>query len=229
MHRCGWRNATGSGCEKPLEDAQVDVPQGVDCGEIHVLVDFVNRGGHRTELDHLGTEFGDEAPVGGAAGRAYVWNDAGNVLDCSAQDLDQLAPRREIGRPGKRPFESVVEPMAIEYRLDACFQLLRRARRGEAEIEHDLHFTGDDVGCAGTPVDIRDLPGGGRKVFVATIPFGGGELRERRYDQVHRILPQMRVGDMTLHAFHPQRGRERTASAVLDGVAQLRDAGRLAD
>src|SRR6267154_2630343 len=84
-----------------------------------------------------GCEKPPEEAVGGAARRADLRGGAGDVPDCSAQGLDQFPPGSEIGRPGKRPIELVIEPVAIEYRTDACFQSFRRARRGKAEIEQD--------------------------------------------------------------------------------------------
>src|SRR2546427_5864302 len=44
--------------------ALVDFAQRFDRAQIHVLIELVDRGVHRTELDHLWTEFGDEAAVG---------------------------------------------------------------------------------------------------------------------------------------------------------------------
>ena len=194
-----------------------------------MLVELVDRGVHRTELDYLGTEFGDEAAVGRAARGAHLRSGAGDVPDCSAQGLDQPAARREIRRPGKGPIELVIEPVAIEYRADTRFQCFGRARCGKAEVEQDFHLPGNDVGSSGSAVDVRDLPGRGRKVFVAAVPLGCGELGERRHREMDGILRKMRVGHVSLHASHPQCAGERAAPAVLDGVAQPGNAGRLAD
>src|SRR2546425_11568771 len=118
LHGCAWKTGNASGCEKPPEEALVDFAQRFDRAQIDVLIELVDRGVDRTELDHLGTEFGDEAAVGRAARGADLRGGAGDVPDCGAQSLDQLAARREIRRPGKRPIEIVVEPMAVEYRTD---------------------------------------------------------------------------------------------------------------
>src|SRR5712671_4051686 len=110
LHGCAWKAVNASGCEKPPEEALVDFAQRFDRAHIDMLVELVDRGVHRTELDHLGTELGDEAAIGRAAGGADLRGGAGDVPDCSAQGLDQLAARREIGS-GKRPIELVIEPM----------------------------------------------------------------------------------------------------------------------
>src|SRR5204863_5647957 len=119
--------------------------------------------------------------------------------------------------------------MAIEYRTDTCFQSLRRARRGKTEIEQDFHLAWNDVGGSGSAVDVRDLPRRGRKVFVAPVPLGCGELGEGRHREMDGILRKMRVGHVSLYASHAQRAGKRAAPAVLDGVAQPGNAGRLAD
>src|SRR5712691_3241598 len=181
LRGCEWKAANASGCEKPPEEALVDFAQRFDRAQIHVLIELVDRGVHRTELDHFRTEFGDEAAVGRAARRADLRGGAGDVPDRSAQGLDQLPPGGEIGRPGKRPIELVIEPVAIEYRTDALLEPFRRARRGKAEIEQDFHLAWNDVGRPGSAVNVRNLPSRARGcrlpprwsatgVFVCSIP-----------------------------------------------------------
>ena len=46
---------------------------------------------------------------------------------------------------------------------------------------------------------------------------------------MNRVFRQMRVGDMALHALDHEFARERTASAILDGVAKLRERCWFAD
>src|SRR3989454_12596753 len=91
LHGCAWKTGNASGCEKPPEEALIDFAQGFDRAQIHVLVELVDRGVHGAELDHLVTELGDKAAVGRAARRAHLRSGAGDVPDCSAQGLDQLA------------------------------------------------------------------------------------------------------------------------------------------
>src|SRR2546425_11867635 len=135
LHGCAWKTGNASGCEKPPEEALVDFAQRFDRAQIHVLIELVDRGVHRTELDHLWTEFGDEAAVGRAARRADLRGGAGDVPDRSAQRLDQCPPGSEIGRPGKRPIELVNEPGAVQNRTDTWIQSFRRARRANAELD----------------------------------------------------------------------------------------------
>ena len=52
---------------------------------------------------------------------------------------------------------------------------------------------------------------------------------KRRREQVHRVLHQVRIGDVTLHALDDQLAGKRAAPAVLDRVAELAYRGGLAD
>src|SRR5439155_14573597 len=198
----GWEAVNASGCGQPAEEALVDFAQRFDRAQIDVLIELVDRGVHRTELDHLGTDLSDEAAVGRAARGADLRGGAGDVPDCSAQSLDQFAARREVGRPGKRPVELVIEPMAIEYRTDTCFQSLRRARRGKTEIEQDFHLAWNDVGGSGSDVDVRDLPRRGRKGFVAPVSLGCSEHGESRTREMARHTRYLRVGHVPQTSSH---------------------------
>jgi hypothetical protein len=48
-------------------------------------------------------------------------------------------------------------------------------------------------------------------------------------DQVHRVLAQMRIGDVRLDALHPQAAMQGAAAAVLHHVAEAGHAGGFAD
>jgi hypothetical protein len=98
-----------------------------------------------------------------------------------------------------------------------------------AEVEDDVDVTGDDVAGAGAAVHVGNLPGGRRKEVVAAIPLGGGEFGDGRGGEVDRVFAQLRISDMRLDALDAQPAMQRTASAVLHGVAEDLGAGRLAD
>ena len=113
--------------------------------------------------------------------------------------------------------------------MHAGLQAFHGTGRGEAEVEHDLETAGHDIAGAGAGVGVGNLEAGGREIVVAGVPGGRREFGQRRRGEMHGILHQMRIGDVALHALDAQRGRERTAAAVLHGVAEAVDAGRLAD
>jgi hypothetical protein len=98
-----------------------------------------------------------------------------------------------------------------------------------AKIEQQLQRARDHIRGTGPGMNVRALPRRRRKIRVAAIPFGGGELRERRRDEMNRIAAEMRIGDVPLHALDDQRSRQRAAPAVLDHVAQDVDRRWLAD
>ena len=111
-------------------------------------------------------------------------------------------------------------------------RLLQRVDRGlgrEPDIEQHLHVARDHVVRAGACVDVRDLEAGRLEVLVAAIPLDLDEFGERGQGEVDRVLREVRIRDVALHAPDRQRARERAAAAVLDRVAELRRRGRFAD
>ncbi len=112
--------------------------------------------------------------------------------------------------------------------MHARLQALRRARRREAEVEVDDDVARNHVGRAGAAVDVRHLPGGRREVGVAVVPLLGRQRGQRRYGQVDRVLGQVRIGDVALHAVDGQLARQRATPPVLDHVAERGHRGRLA-
>ena len=113
--------------------------------------------------------------------------------------------------------------------MHARLQAFDGAGGGEAEIEVDHETAGHHVAGAGAGVGIGNLEAGRREILVAGVPGGGGEFGQRRRGEMHRVLHQMRIGDVALHAAHYELGRKRTAAAVLHGVAEVADAGGFAD
>src|SRR5690606_4306356 len=61
------------------------------------------------------------------------------------------------------------------------------------------------------------------------VPFPADELRQSRSELVDRILRELRIGDVPLHAVHGEPGAERAAAPDLDGVPDRLLARGLAD
>ena len=76
----------------------------------------------------------------------------------------------------------------------------------------------NNIPGAGAAMNIRNLPGGRRKIFIALIPFHCRKFGEGRYRQVNGVFCQMRIGNVALHAVNPELARKRAAAAVLDCV-----------
>src|SRR5690606_16053826 len=121
------------------------------------------------------------------------------------------------------------QAMTVQVGGHLCLQPFGRAGGREAEIASDRGGTGDDVARSGSCVQIRDLEGGGREVFVAFVPADRGQFGQGRGEFVNRVAGQVRVGHVALDAVHRDPGRHRATAAVLDRVAQRLDRGRLAD
>ncbi len=82
---------------------------------------------------------------------------------------------------------------------------------------------------AGAGVDVGNLETGRREEVVAVVPVLGGQFGQGRGSEVDRVLRQVRIGDMALHAAYGQLGAEGATTAVLDHVTDQGGARRLAD
>ena len=133
------------------------------------------------------------------------------------------------GSPPSVQAMSKREAVLAQQQVDPRLQRLRRRLGAEAEVEVDHDLARDHVAGAGAGMDVRHLPGGRLEVRVAAVPFDADQLGERRRDEMDRVLRQVRVGDVALHAEDAQLAAERAAAAVLDRVADALDRGRLAD
>ena len=88
---------------------------------------------------------------------------------------------------------------------------------------------GNDVRRAGAGADVRDLERRRLEELVALVPDARGELGQRRRNSVHRIVGQMRIGDVSLHAVHRQLAGERAAAADLDRCRRAHRCSGFAD
>ena len=63
----------------------------------------------------------------------------------------------------------------------------------------------------------------------AAVELGRGQRVQHRDEPMRRIVGEMRVGGMALHAVHREPAGHAAAPADLDHVAERLRAGRLAD
>ncbi|MDT4852260.1 hypothetical protein FQZ97_864840 [compost metagenome] len=124
--------------------------------------------------------------------------------------------------------------MRVEHGVHALLQRFGRGLGREAEVEVDHRAARNHVARAGARVEVADLPAGGLEVGVALcVPATGGVDRHQfgqcGRHRVHRVLRQVRVRDVALHAVHRELAAHGAAAAVLDHVAAARDRGGLAD
>src|SRR5690606_9296167 len=119
--------------------------------------------------------------------------------------------------------------MLGEHYFDTRLQLRCRDFGGKAEVEHHFALARNHVGGTSATVDIGNLEAGGRKEFVAVVPRLRSQLGQYRGDAMNRVVGQVRVGDVALHALDAQHATERTTAAVLDDIADHVGRGRFAD
>src|SRR3979490_3098657 len=100
--------------------------------------------------------------------------------------------------------------MAPQYLFDQELQSVDRLLGGETQIEPRLQFSRDDVGRARAGGNIRHLETGGLKMLVAMIPGSRREFGQRGRHRMHRVIGELRVGDMTLNPVY----RETPAQAA---------------
>ncbi len=94
-------------------------------------------------------------------------------------------------------------------------------------LKRALSSPGNHVRCARARRDIGDLKGGRLKVLIAVIPGSRGELGERGRHGVNRIVRELRIRDVPLHAVHREPPAQAPPAADLDGVAEQALARRL--
>ena len=175
-------------------------------------------------------DVGDEPAVRRAAGAGQLGHAPGHVVHRRADDVDQRAARREIRLARARPVERRSRARAGRGSAtgapcsDACVLAVEWRK-----LNMSSSVPGNHVGRAGAGVDVRALPRRRRKVGVAVVPLRRRELGERRRGAMDRVVGEMRIGDVTLHALDGQRPGQRAAAAVLDHVPQHVDRRRLAD
>ena len=215
---------------KSLERRAVDVLQHVEARDLDVLVDLVDARVDRAELDDLLADPRDEAAVGRAAGGRELGLDAGSAsrIACASASLSAPGAVRNGSPPSVQaiscstPWRATIA--SSRSRSDAGVDsVLKRKLKSIDELARD------DVAGAGAGVDVRHLPRGRREVGVAAVPLDADQLGEQRRGEVDRVLRQLRIGDVALHAADAQLARERAAAAVLDRVAEPAHRRRLAD
>ena len=108
-------------------------------------------------------------------------------------------------------------------------QGLRRVPVVKADIEHRLGPDRDDVGGGIADVDAGHLEIRRREIGAAEVERLVVEPRQHGDETFQRILGEMRIGDVALHAGHLEPPVQAAAPADLDGFAEPRGVGRLAD
>ena len=200
--------------------------------ELDVLVDLVDAGVGRAELDHLRADRGDEAPVRGAAGGREFGAHARSRRGSPRASASDSSPRSvRNGIPDSDQSIAVVQAVAVEDAVTRCLQALDRAGGGKAEVEVEPPARpGMTLVAPGAGVEVGHLPGRRRKVLVAVDPSRSRPVPPapaRAGGPGCAPGADRRRGPAA--PLHHQPSRQRAAAAVLDRVAERCDRGRLAD
>ncbi|CRZ75502.1 Uncharacterised protein [Vibrio cholerae] len=109
--------------------------------------------------------------------------------------------------------------MSIQDRMYAAFDLFIGELCTKAEVKLHIKFTGDDIRCASTRLQVRNLKAGGGEIGVTFIPLGGGEFGQCGERFMHGIISQMRISNMALSAFYLQIPRDGATTAIFHHIA----------
>src|SRR3546814_393794 len=206
--------------QQAFEQGLVEIGQRFQVGHAHVLVDFVDAGVHRADLDALRAQRRDEARVGRAAAGTFFRLPAGELRQHLARRGAQPALGREERLTAAVPRHAEVQVVAFEQRLDLGLQPRRGPVRAVAQVEHHLQLARDDVARARAGLDVAHLQAGRREAFVAIVPAPRCEFGQRRQRLVQRVARLVRIGDVALHAAHGERTGQRSATADAQQVAE---------
>ena len=163
-------------------DVQVDARQLLERLELDVLVQLVDAGVDRPELDHLGADLGDEAAVGRAAGGRELG--AGGRCGCGSP---ATPPRRGAragvrnGLPPQRSSRARSRGRASSARPRArCFSDASLLSVEKRKLKSTVERAGNDVAGAGAGVDVGDCQLVGGKCSLPRSHCVARELGQRR-------------------------------------------------
>src|SRR3569833_827746 len=119
--------------------------------------------------------------------------------------------------------------MILKDALDGLLQTQLGLNRRVAQVEARLELSGKHIRGPGPGIEVGNLEWRWLEVLGAFVPDAAGQLRQRGRERMYRVLSEMRIGAVTLHAMNGQSAAEGAASAYLDRVADRLLARRLTD
>ena len=183
----------------------------------------------RTELHHIHTVGGNEAPVGGAAAGGKLGLASGLFEHGPGDRFRQRTLGGQKRTPDIAPIDVAVDVEPRQQRFDVPDQRVLGPLRGVPEIEAAREFSRYHVGGAGVAVDIDHLKAAGREVPVALVQGfeidGADEIRQI----VYRVPGLLRVGDMSLYSAQRHQSGQAAAAAHANGIAKDFGAGGFSD
>ncbi len=151
-----------SGCEESPEQRAIDGGQRFEIGDRDALVLLMDRRVHRTDLDNLGTDVRNVAPVRGAPAAGEHRLDSGDLADGRGRVGDQATTPRQKRCAVGGPREIVIEMVPVDDFAEARRKRVAAARGREAEVNITASVPGMTL-VAPVPAcrfEIRKLVGG---------------------------------------------------------------------
>src|SRR4030081_1601856 len=102
--------------------------------------------------------------------------------------------------------------MAPQQLLDHGFEPTDGLLGGETQIETRLQFSRDDIGRTRAGGNIRHLETGGLEMLVAMIPGSRREFGQGGRQRMHRVVGELRVGDVPLNSMYREAPAQAAAS-----------------
>src|SRR5437868_1500908 len=164
------RRISSASVKQHAQRVQVNERQDFELGKLDVLVQLVNAGVDRPQLDHFRADVDDEARVRGAAGGGELAVRTRLPLAGLEDHVGQASPLAEEGLRADHPVERALDPLFLEDLLDALAKRLVSASGRKAEIEIALPLSRDYMARPRAGVDVRHLEAGRRKALVALVP-----------------------------------------------------------
>ncbi len=164
----------------------------------------MNGGIHWPQFHHLCTHPGNKAAIGGSArGQQLRLNFI--IVRYSFHDgINQLTARGQEGLAREFPLNGVTQLVTIQQLCDPLTNHLIGEFGAEAEVKLHKQLAGDHIVTAGARLDVGNLHAGRREELISLIPLGRDQLVQRWHRPVNRVIRQMRIGDVALHAMHHQ-------------------------
>ncbi len=98
--------------------------------------------------------------------------------------------------------------MLAQDALDDFLQAFLGLNRGVAQVEARLQLPRNDIRRTRAGIQVGHLERRWLEVLGALVPLAAGQLCEGRRQRMDRVLRQLRVGDVPLHAVHGEPAAE---------------------
>ncbi len=194
-----------------------------------MLINFVNGGIGRAQLDHLGASLRDEPAIARASCGGQFCLKPRHTVNGFLHRFHQGARGCEKGQSTQCPIDFKFQVVLAQNICESLFQSSFGRLGAKAKVEVNGHFARNDIGGARSCLNIANLPAGGREKFIALIPHHAGQLGQRGCCTVNGVVGQLWIGNVSLYSFHNQLATELASATIFNHVASLFDGSGFAN